>query len=283
MSKTGLVLEGGGVRGIYTAGVLDYFMEQGFQVDSMIGVSAGALHAVNYASNQEGRSYRVQTNYVKDKRYLSVHSFVRTGDIFGAEFCYHTIPDQLDLYDYDAFVQNPAKVYVTVSNLETGKAEYILCEDLRKDIEYVRASASLPLLSRIVEVDGKKYLDGGICDSIPLKKSQQLGNDKNIVILTRIEGYVKEPNKLMPMIRRKYRDYPKFVQAAENRHHMYNDEVNYVREEEQKGNCFVFRPSRFIEVSRLEKNEGRIRSLYLLGKEDAKENYVKMMDYLKTK
>jgi len=280
MSKTGLVLEGGGIRGIYTAGVLDYFLDQGVCVDTMIGVSAGALHAVNFAAGQKERSYRVQTNYVKDKRYLSMYSLVHTGDIFGAEFCYHTIPDQLDLFDYDAFVKNPAEVYVTVSNVETGQAEYILCKDLREDIEFVRASASLPLVSRIVEAGGKKYLDGGICDSIPLKYSKQLGNDKNIVVLTRVDGYVKQPNKMMPIVRRRYKEYPQFIEAAAKRHMMYNDEVKYVKEEEAKGNCFVFRPSRYVEVSRLEKNEEKIRNLYLLGIEDAKRNFERLCEYL---
>lgn len=280
MQKTGLVLEGGGIRGIYTAGVLDYFMDQNLQVDCIIGVSAGALHGVNYKAKQSGRSYRVATDYLKDNRYLSFHSLVHTGDIFGAEFCYHTIPEQLDPFDYETYQSNPTQLYATVSNVSTGKAEYKLCSDLRKDMEYIRASASLPLLSRIVEIDGGRYLDGGICDSIPLKQSQAMGNTKNIVILTRVAGYVKEPDRLLPMIRRKYRNNPEFVQAANERHLLYNDTIRLIEEEEKQGNCFVLRPSRYIGVSRLEKNVSKIKSLYELGFLDAKEQWQRLITYL---
>lgn len=281
MESTGLVLEGGGVRGIYTAGVLDFFLDKNISVDNVYGVSAGALHGVNYISKQKKRSYRVATNYLKDKRYLGVHSLIHTGDIFGAEFCYHTLPDQLEIYDYQAFIQSQTQMYAVVSNLETGNAEYILCKDLKQDIEYVRASASLPILSRIVEINGKKYLDGGICDSIPLRYSQKMGNQKNIVIQTRVAEYVKQPNKMLPMIRRKYRQYPKFVEAVSKRHVMYNETLKYIDEERQKENCFVIRPSRLIEVSRLEKDVHKINRLYQLGIEDAKENYDKLCEYLK--
>lgn len=280
MQKTGLVLEGGGIRGIYTAGVLDYFMDQNFQVDCVIGVSAGALHGVNYKAKQPGRSYRVATDYIKDKRYLSFHSLVRTGDIFGSEFCYHTIPEELDLFDYETFQSNPMQLYATVSNVATGKAEYKLCTDLRKDMDYIRASASLPLLSRVVEIDGERYLDGGICDSIPLKQSQAMGYTKNIVILTRVAGYVKKLDRLLPMIRRKYRNDPEFVQAAYERHLMYNETIQFVEEQEKEGNCFVLRPSRYIEVSRLEKNVSKIKSLYQLGFLDAKEQWQRMVAYM---
>lgn len=280
MEKTSLVLEGGGVRGIYTAGVLDYFLSQNLKVDTVYGVSAGALHGVNFIAGQKERSYRVATNYLKDKRYLGMYSLVHTGDIFGADFCYHIIPDELDLFDYQAFCENPTQMYAVVSNVETGEAEYVLCNDLRTDIEYIRASASLPVLSRIVTVNGKKYLDGGICDSIPLKKSQEMGHTKNIVIQTRVNGYQKQPDRMMPMVRRKYRHYPEFVKAADRRHLMYNGELEYINQEREKGNCFVIRPSHLIEVSRLEKNVEKIRSLYQLGMEDAKAQYEDLCIYL---
>lgn len=280
MKKTSLVLEGGGIRGIYTAGVLDYLMEKDFTVDCVIGVSAGALHAINYISGQKQRSLRIATQYLKDKRYLSVHSLLHTGDIFGAEFCYHTIPEQLDRYDYDAFRNSTTSFYATISNVETGKAEYKLCKDVAKDVDYIRASASLPLLSRIVETKEGRYLDGGICDSIPLKHSQKMGNQKNIVVLTRVQGYVKQPNKLIPVIKHKYRKYPDFVAAVSNRHQVYNETIQYMNEEEKKGNCFVIRPSKFIDVSRLEKNPEKIHRMYQLGYEDAKKQYEKLIEYI---
>lgn len=280
MEKTGMVLEGGGVRGIYTAGVLDFFLDKNVEVDAVFGVSAGSLHGVNYLSRQKKRSYRVATNYLNDKRYLSVHSLIRTGDIFGAEFCYRTIPDELDLYDYEAYCENKAKLYATVSNLETGQAEYIRCNDIKTDIEYVRASASLPLLSRTVEIHGKKYLDGGICDSIPLRAAQMMGYKRNIVILTRVSDYQKKPNKMMPVIRRKYRAYPQFVEAVKNRHVVYNETLKLIQEEEEKGNCFVIRPSQNLEVSRLEKDKSKIERLYELGIKDAKEQYEKLCNFL---
>lgn len=280
MEKTGMVLEGGGVRGIYTAGVLDFFLDKNVKVDGIFGVSAGALHGINFLSGQKKRSYRVATNYINDKRYLSMHSLLRTGDIFGADFCYHTIPDELDPYDYKAYCENKVKLYATISNLETGQAEYILCKDMKTDIEYVRASASLPLLSRIVEIDGNKYLDGGICDSIPLKAAQNMGYGRNIVILTRVAGYQKKPNKMMHMIQRKYRAYPNFVEAAKNRHLVYNETLRYIQQEEKRGNCFVIRPSQKIEVSRLEKDRSKIERLYQLGVEDAKDQYEKLCDFL---
>ena len=277
---TGMVLEGGGLRGIYTAGILDFFLDKKVKVDGIFGVSAGALHGINFLSGQKKRSYRITTNYINDKRYLSMHSLLRTGDIFGVDFCYHTIPDELDLYDYQAYCENKAKLYATVSNLETGYAEYILCKDIRTDIEYVRASASLPLLSRIVEINGKKYLDGGVCDSIPLKAAQTVGYGKNIVILTRASGYQKKPNKMIPMIQRKYRAYPNFVEAVRNRHLVYNETLKWIQAEEEKGNCFVIRPSQSIEVSRLEKDLGRIKCLYQLGVEDAKNQYEKLCEFV---
>lgn len=282
MNKFGLVLEGGGVRGIYTAGVLDFFMEHNITVEGVFGVSAGVLHGLNYMSNQIGRSYRISTEYLKDPRYLSLSSLARTGDIFGAEFCYHTIPEELDLFDYEACKQNNATLFAVVSNVETGNAEYIPIEDVKRQIDYVRASASLPLVSRIVEVNGKKYLDGGICDSIPLAEAKRQGFEKNIVVLTRPEGYQKEANRMIRAIRRRYRAYPKFSEAVQNRHIVYNETLQYIEEEAKKGTCLVIRPSRCMKVSRLEKNTKKIRALYELGYEDAKRNYENVCKFLGT-
>ena len=271
MTKLGLILEGGGVRGIYTAGVLDCFMENGIEMDAVFGVSAGTLHALNYKAKQPKRSYRVGTKYVHDKRYMGISSLIHTGDIFGADFCYHTLPDQLEIFDYDTYRKNPMKLYATVSNLETGKPEYVLCEDAKTQIEYVRASASLPLLSRIVEIDGKKYLDGGITDSIPLNAAIHMGYEKNIVVCTRSYGYQKEPNKMIGMIKKKYKQYPKFVQAADRRHIVYNEELKLIEQKEKSGDILVLRPTQSLAVKRIERDTQKIKAQYELGYQDARE------------
>ena len=166
--KTGLVIEGGGVRGIYAAGVLDVFLEHALRFDGLIGVSAGAIHGCSFLSNQKGRSLRYYMKYCKDPRFMSFRSWLTTGDIVGADFCYHEIPDKLDIYDHDAFLNSDTPFYVTCSNVEAGTPEYIRITDMRKQIDYLRASASLPYFSRIVQIDGRKYLDGGATDSIPV-------------------------------------------------------------------------------------------------------------------
>ena len=205
MDKLGLVLEGGGMRGLYTAGVLDFFLDHDIYADGVIGVSAGACHAASYISHQRGRAFRTGTQYLKDKRYMSLQSLIKTGDLFGADFVYNQIPNKLDLFDYDAFHQSGIKMYAVVSNLETGKAEYLPCINMHNDTINIRASASLPLLSKIVEINGKKYLDGGVCDSIPVKQFQNMGYKKNIIILTRAIDYRKGKNNMLPIIRKAYK------------------------------------------------------------------------------
>ena len=167
--KTGLVLEGGAMRGMYTAGVLDVFMEQGIWFDGVIGVSAGAICGCSYISGQVGRTIRYNKNYCTDKRMMSFYSLFTTGDLVGAEFCYHTIPEQLDVYDNEAFLRSNIPFYLVCTNLETGKAEYIKMNDMVKEIDYLRASASMPYVSRIVEKDGMKLLDGGCADTVPVR------------------------------------------------------------------------------------------------------------------
>lgn len=190
--KTGLVLEGGGMRGIYTAGVLDLFMDQGVTFDGVIGVSAGAIHGCSFLSGQRGRNIRYYKKYCQDPRFMSVRNLILTGDIAGERFCYHTLPEKLDPYDYTAFNNNPAEFYVGCSNVETGKPEYLHLTDMKQQIDYLRASASLPLVSKIVHAGGKKLLDGGCTDSIPVKAFMELGYPRNVVVLTRHRGYRKK-------------------------------------------------------------------------------------------
>lgn len=283
MEKIGLVLEGGGMRGFYTAGVLDFFMDHNLEVDGVIGVSAGACHAVSYISKQRGRNYRMNIKYINDRRYMSLRNFITTGDVVGADFLYNVLPNQLDLFDYKAFYESKTKLYAVVSNVETGKAEYKQIVQMKQDIPYIRASASLPLLSRIVEIDGKKYLDGGTCDSIPVKKFQEMGYQKNIVVLTQCKDYRKGKNSLMPMIKRVYKHYPEYIKANEDRHIHYNECLKELNEMEKRGEIFIFRPSTPVEISRLEKNKTKLKALYEQGYEDAKKNYDKLIAFLEKK
>lgn len=281
MEKSALVLEGGGMRGAYTAGVLDYLMDKGVEFDTVYGVSAGALTGANYKSRQIGRGIRTFAAYLQDERYAGPQYLLKSGDWFNIDFSYNQIPNRLDPADYDTFNENKTDFYSVVSNVETGKAEYIKITDLRKQMDRLRASASLPLLSNIVVVDGKKYLDGGSCDSIPLKKSISDGHSKNLVILTQHRGFVKKPSANRYACRVMYNKYPNYVKAMNNRHLMYNRQLKYTYEMEKQGKAFVIQPQKPVEISRLEKNPARLMELYHRGKVDAAKNFENLMEYLK--
>lgn len=266
--RTGLVLEGGGVRGIYTAGVLDVLMEHGITFDGVIGVSAGAIHGCSYLSGQKGRSIRYYRRYVADPRFMSFRSWIKTGDFVGADFCYHELPDHLDVYDHEAFLRNPTPFYVVCSDVDSGKPAYIRLTDMRGQIEYLRASASLPYFSRIVEMDGHRYLDGGCTDSIPLEASRRLGYPRSVVVLTRDAAYRKSPElRALPGL--VYRKYPAFARALLERHTMYNRQIAEVEAAEREGNAFVIRPRLPLEIGRLEKNPDKVKQIYDRGRADA--------------
>lgn len=267
--KTGLVLEGGGKRGIYAAGVLDVLLENNIWADGLIGTSAGAVNGCSYVSNQYERNLRYNIRFAKEKKYMSIYSLITTGNVVGTDFAYNILPNKLEVFDYNAFEKSPVAYYVTCSNVETGKAEYIQCKSLRgKNMDYLRASASLPYVSQIVEIDGKKYLDGGICDSIPLKAFQDMGYEKNLVVLTRPRGYIKKPeNNLLANLY--YRKYPAFVTALRNRYAVYNRTLKYIEQQEKQGNILVLRPSESIRVGRMEQDPERLKQMYELGKNDA--------------
>lgn len=266
--KTGLVLEGGGVRGIYTAGVLDVFMEQGLHFDGVIGVSAGAIHGCSFLSNQKGRSIRYYKKYCSDPRFMSFRSLITSGNIVGVEFCYHELPDKLDAYDHEQFNRCSTPFYVTCSNIETGEPEYIQITDMKRQIDYLRASASLPYFSRIVNIDGKKYLDGGCTDSVPVEAFQKMGYQRNVVVLTRQADYRKK-SKLQMMPKLIYRKYPAFADALCNRHAMYNQTAARITEMEKNGSVFVIRPSSAPDIGRLEKDPENIQKVYDMGRSDA--------------
>lgn len=266
--KTGLVLEGGGMRGIYTAGVLDLFMDQAVAFDGVIGVSAGAIHGCSFLAGQRGRNIRYYKKYCRDWRFMSFRNLLFTGDIAGEKFCYHILPEKLDPYDYKAFDHNPAAFYVGCSNVETGKPEYLHLTDMKRQIDYLRASASLPLVSKIVNTGGKKLLDGGCTDSIPVKAFMEMGYERNVVVLTRHKGYRKRAEKT-GMTELYYHRYPAFVKAVKNRPEVYNRTLDEIEQLEKEGKAFVIRPSRPLTIGRMERDPEKLQRTYELGYQDA--------------
>ena len=280
MIKAGLVVEGGGMRGVYSSGVLDFFIEKDLFFENNYGVSAGACHLCSYLAKQYKRAFRVNVDYLNDKRYCSVHSLLKTGNLFGAEMLYDIIPNELDLFDYDTYNKNESNFYVVITDINTGKPEYVKIGDLKKDIIYVRASSSLPLLAQNVKINDKEYLDGGISDSIPIKKSIADGNKKNVVILTRDSTYRKGKNSLMPIIKLKYKKYPNFVKSMADRYIVYNEILDFIKELEDNGDVFVIRPKKPVNIGRTEKNREKLEALYNEGYNDAKDCYEELLKYL---
>lgn len=268
--KYGIVLEGGALRGLFTAGVLDVFMENGIAFDGAVGVSAGACFGCNIKSGQIGRSIRYNLRFANDKRYCSVDSLVRTGDMFGAEFCYHTIPDKLDIFDKTAFESSPMEFWVVATDVKTGKAVYHRMDHVSYDeLEWIRASSSLPLAARMVDVGGRRMMDGGISDSIPLRFMESVGYQKDVVILTQPRGYVKKPTKAVPMLKIGYRKYPNLVKACAERHRMYNKELRYIRKAEELGSAFVIAPSEKLPISHVEHDPEILQEVYRMGRKAA--------------
>lgn len=280
--KTCLVLEGGGLRGIYTAGVLDEMFKDKIKIDAIIGVSMGALIGINYKSKQPERAIRYNLRYCNDKRYMGFRSLLKTGNIANKEFAYYKIPNELDKFDYDTYKKTKMKMYVTVTNLETGEAEYIEIKDAKDNIEYFRATSSMPGVSKIVEIDGKKYLDGGVADSIPVKKALDLGYDRVIVVLTRPIEYRKKETE-MKWLQSRYKKYPKFMEAIAKRNKSYNEKVERIIKLEKEGKVFCIRPSKRVNIKRIEKNERIILEQYNLGKKDYLNCEEKLREFIKRK
>ena len=262
---TGLVIEGGGMRGIFAAGVLEYLLDNDIKVDYVIGVSAGACHGCSYVSGQKGRAFAVCTDYMDDPRYVSVQSLLKTGDYFGKKFMYHTIPEELNPVDNESFKKSGIRFEVGVFNCNTGESEYPEIKDMFEDVDWIAASASLPLFAKMVDIGGYQYMDGGLSDSIPVKHAQEIGCDKVIVILTRERGYRKAASKSIPLIKAKYKDYPKLIEALKRRHTVYNETLEYIDGEEKKGNVFVIAPVKDLGVGRLEKDRNKLKNAYLEG------------------
>lgn len=277
--KIGLVLEGGAMRGMFTAGVLDVMLENQIHFDGIIGVSAGALFGVNYVSKQRGRALRYNLRFLNDKRYMGWRCLLKTGDIVSKDFAYYEVPFKHDIFDNEAFKQSPTDFYATITNLDTGLAEYVKIEDVFAQMEVLRASASMPFVSNIIEIGEQKYLDGAIADSIPVKQAQKMGFDKIVVVLTRPLDYRKSPTS--PLFSNLlYRRYPKFAQAVQNRYKTYNASVEEILRLEQAGEIFVIRPSVDLAIKRMENNPAKIQAMYDLGAQDMQNMMTKLRLYL---
>ncbi len=280
--KTGLILEGGAMRGLFTAGIMDVFMENGIEFDAAIGVSAGAAFGCNYKSRQIGRVIRYNKQFARDPRFCSLRSLIKTGDLFGAEFCYHTIPDTIDIFDTQAYIDNPMDFYVVVTDVETGEAVYINSDEAGEDsLEYFRASASMPLVSKAVEIKGKKYLDGGIADSVPLQYFESIGFKKNVIILTQPEGFVKKPSSAVKLMKYVLKEYPMVVKAMENRHNEYNETLELIAEREKSGDVLVIRPEEPLEIGRIEHNPDVMQKVYEKGRAVAEKRLEEIKNFLK--
>lgn len=279
--KTGLIMEGGAMRGLFTAGVTDVFMENGIEFDGAIGVSAGAAFGCNYKSRQPGRVIRYNKKYSRDPRFCSFRSLIKTGDLFGAEFCYHTIPDELDLFDNEAYVNNPMEFYVVCTDAETGKAVYMSDEEAGEDaLEYFRASASMPLVSRVVEIKGRKLLDGGIADSVPIQFFESIGYDRNVIILTQPLGFVKKPSSAAKLMKYALKDYPNIVKTMEGRHIEYNTTLDYIAEREESGDALVIRPEAPLPIGRIEHDPDKMQAVYELGRKVAEKRLEEIKKFI---
>ena len=277
--KVGLVLEGGAMRGMYTAGVIDAFLDHDVHVDGIVGVSAGACFGCNLFSKQRGRVLRYNTRFMGDPRNVSLRSWITTGDIVNRQFAYYEIPTKYDIFDEETFEASGGEYYVTVTNVETGKAEYMRMHNLLEEMEKLRASASMPFCSRVVEIDGKKYLDGGIADSIPVRAAMDMGYDKLIVVLTQPADYVKKPMNAR-QIRACYRKYPNLVNTMVSRHATYNAQSEDVKRLEAEGKIFVLRPKAALDIDRLEKKPERLKAVYDIGLADANAQMAALEAYL---
>lgn len=280
MYQAGLVLEGGGMKGMYTCGVLEFFMDKGILFSSCYGVSAGACHMCSYLSGQKRRAYHVGVDYLQCRDYCSIRSLLRTGDLFNKDLCYDLIPKYLNPYDYEAFARYEGKAYAVATNIVSGRPEYLRLRNMEEDIEAVRASSSLPLVSKNVKIGDKLYLDGGLSDSIPIRKSIEDGNRKNVVIMTKETGYRKEPSSALALIKAAYLKYPKVYELMKNRHISYNRTLDYLEEQKKCGRAFVIRPKSASGIRRIEKDKEKLTALYEQGYREAEEKYEALLAYL---
>ena len=276
----GIVFEGGGLRGCFSAGVIDVLIEKGITFDTVTGISAGACHACSFLTGQRGRAIKVGRDRVDDSRYGSMRNLIKTGDMFDEQFVFHDIPETIFPIDNEAFKRNPAEFYVGVTDCITGKARYQKINDLIEDVEWIRASSSLPLVSKFVEIDGVPYLDGGIADAIPIDFNISHGCDKNIVVLTRARDYRKKPDSTFPMMMLKYHKYPELVRVLKDRHTRYNATLERISELEKEGRVLVIAPEVTLAIGRAEKNKEKLTVGYKMGRKAALTQIEKIKEFL---
>lgn len=279
--KTGLVLEGGAMRGLFTAGVMDVMMAHGVMTDAVVGVSAGAVFGCNFKSRQIGRTIRYNKKYARDWRRGSFRSLFLTGDYYGADFCYRRIPEELDRFDTDTYRKTPMTFDVVCTDVETGKAVYHRCEScMGDDLKWMRASASMPMVSTPVEIEGRKYLDGGIADSIPLHYMEKMGISHNIVILTQPKGFVKKPNELLKLMRIVLRKYPQLIEAVAHRHEVYNAVTREIEEKERNGQILVIRPETALGIGAASRDAQEMERVYQLGRAEGEKRIDEILKFI---
>lgn len=276
--KIAFVLEGGAMRGLYSAGVLDTFMQNGISTNVIYGVSAGALFGINFKSNQIGRAIRYNLKYAHEKNYMGFYSLVTTGNIMNKEFCFDKLVNELDKFDFETYNNSPIDFFAVVTNIETGKAEYIKIKNAKNDLEALRASGSMPFVSRVVDFNGAKYLDGAMSDPIPLQKAIDDGYEKIIVVLTRPENYKKTKTSMPYNLF--YRKFPNFIVCAKNQAEKYNETLELIKKYEKENKIVVLRPSKDLKIARVEKNLDKLKAIYQLGIDDCSLKLDKIRDYL---
>ena len=280
--KIALVLEGGAMRGLYSAGVLDVFMQNNISVDVIYGVSAGALFGLNYKSRQIGRALRYNLKYAHEKNYMGLYSLVTTGDVMNKDFCFNKLVYELDKLDFETYKNNPVEFYAVVTNLKTGKPEYIKIDDAEKDLEYFRASGSMPFVSKPVRVNENLYLDGAVADAVPIRKVLEENYEKIIVVLTRPANYNRKKKSHLPY-KLFYGKFPNFVETANNSCAKYNETMDLIEKYESENRIVVLRPSKLIKIKRIEKNINKLQAIYDLGVSDSMKKLVKINEYLNIK
>lgn len=274
-------MEGGAMRGMFTAGVLDVLMENGLVTDGAIGVSAGAVFGCNYKSHQIGRVIRYNTEYCNDKRYASFKNLVKTGNLYSEQFCYHEVPEKLDPFNEAAFAASPMDFFVVCTDVKTGEPIYHKCrKGDAEDVRWMEASASMPLAAKIVKIGHYGLLDGGVADSIPVRFFESIGYKRNLIILTQPKGYTKKKNKFLPAIRARYFRYPAFVEAVADRHERYNETLSYISMLEQAGKDYVIRPPIPLEIGAMERDPAQLRRVYETGRAVAQIQVEKIRDFL---
>ena len=279
--KTGLVLEGGAMRGMFTAGVLDVLMEHGLTTDGTIGVSAGAVFGCNFKSHQIGRTNRVNLTFCNDSRYMGAASFASTGSIVGYDFIFNDVQDRLDPFDNETFDASPIEMYAVATDMLFGTATYLPVKSAVLDLDAVRASTSLPLVTPPVEIDGHKYVDGGVADSVPIEHVlEEAGFDRAVVIVTQDRSYEKKPYEFLPAARARYADYPYLLEAIETRHDRYNIQRMHLWKYEREGRALVVAPQKPVEVGHVEHDSAKLLDLYIQGRQEAKRLLAEIQEFV---